>query len=394
MGDGQTYSDKLHDGILKHLRETRAVVLQGPPGTGKTYASRQVVRRRLLEAKEDERYEKFFERHDLGGEDRGEQIRQAVDDCLWSRIADGKEQPHRQEEVLERAKNRPVVWSTVQLHPGYSYEDFVRGMGTSDGGGISFEAKDRIVAQLAEVAKVRAEEHPEEKGPPVVLVLDEINRCNLASVLGELILVLEKDKRWSPDGAGEDDGEGWPVRLQYPSPKDGGEPDGESEAFQLPENLWFLGTMNTADRSIAMVDYAIRRRFRFIDILPRKTVIDDVYEEYVGEEESEEYAKVAKTVYEKMNSIIPESQSRLKVGHSYFLANPNDAGSKAEWRRLLAEKIVYEVLPLLREYRNEGRLNQDDGLELGGEKVSENDGLKQSKLLGVVEKYLRGEPLG
>jgi hypothetical protein len=241
---------------------------------------------------------------------------------------------------------------------------------------------------------------------PVILVLDEINRCNLADVLGELILTLEEDKRSSSDD------EGWPVRLQYPPPGDG---DGN---FAMPDNLYVLGTMNTADQSIANIDYAIRRRFRFIDAPPDRGVIKKEYDDDIKQ-------GIALSIFTEINGngdgddnpIVEED--RLKIGHSHFLIDDSEDGqsdngdheNKAEenqsdevededgvdsegdetdekdgnssqdqsentndkyknWAETLANRLVYDVGPLLREYERAGELeDNDDGatINLGEE---------------------------
>lgn len=325
----------------RQVEQTGAVILQGPPGTGKTHATRELLKEVIAERESDK----------------------AVNDCQWSKIAGGREAPHHDDDVVEKAREKPVVWDIVQLHPGYSYEDFIRGMGTkstkndpAEEGGVHFESRDRILVELAEMARKLEDDQP------VVLILDEINRCNLASVLGELILTLEKDKRSKPGK----EASGWPVQLQYPAPDDEG--DG-GNSFTLPENLWLIGTMNTADRSLAMVDYAIRRRFRFIDVLPDAGAIDNFYGQFDDVEWAEDAAEVAGKVLEGINEHIDES--RLEVGHSYFLVSPEDVEEFAEWCDKIAEKIVFEVVPLLREYHREGRLAvEGSGLIVSSSKES------------------------
>ena len=129
--------------------------------------------------------------------------------------------------------------SLVQFHPAYSYEDFFEGFRpqVDDNGQMTYELTPGPLVRLAE----RAEQHPDELH---VMVIDEINRANLPRVLGELLFLLEyRDEA---------------IQTQY-------RPD---DAFSLPENLWFIGTMNTADRSIALIDAAMRRRFHFVPFFP------------------------------------------------------------------------------------------------------------------------------
>ena len=332
------------------LGETTNVILQGPPGTGKTWATREYIKSQMNDGDEDY----------LG--------------CNWSQIRSGAD---NMAEAIEEAKDKPLVWEMVQMHPGYSYEDFVRGMSTEEGSGISFVPRDRVVLELAKVAEEREKA---EKSGEVVLIMDEINRCNLASVLGELILVLEEDKRsWAGEG-------GWPVRLQYPAPK--GEQENSDGPFTLPKTLKFVGTMNTADRSIAMIDYAIRRRFRFVDVVPDVNALISYYEDLDGDSNAADMAVEAfKNLSEAVNG---DLGPRLRVGHTYFMVDPEGD----EVQDLLAEKIVYEVLPLLREYRAEGRLD-GESIELGGKEINldypDNNG-EQERDLKVVKGWF--ETLG
>ena len=282
--------------VTRQLSVTPNVVLQGPPGTGKTY-----VALRAAEAL-------------AGGTDlESVQLSSALRKTGGSLSALLKE-PW----FLER----PLVWELVQMHPGYTYDDFVRGRTlVSDSAGSRFESVDRIVPQMAAVAAARG-------GATTLLIIDEINRCNLASVLGELILALDPEQR------------GKPVRLQYPPPP--GVPAGEGTLLSLPSNLKVLGTMNTADRSIALIDFAIRRRFRFIDLLPDPQVI----EEHYGADPK--VAGRVRALFDAVSEIVAE---HLRVGHSYFLVEPS-----ADWARRLANRFAYEVIPLLREYQQEGHL--------------------------------------
>jgi hypothetical protein len=228
------------------------------------------------------------------------------------------------------------VWEVVQAHPGYTYDDFVRGRTlVADAGGSRFESIDRIVPQLAAVARARP-------GKPTLLIIDELNRCNLANVLGELIFALEKDKR------------GQEVKLQYDPPP--GLQPGEGVLLSLPRELLFIGTMNTADRSIALVDYAIRRRFRFVDVLPDPHVITEYYKAFPT------YGARAGALFSSAAELVRDE--RMRIGHSFFLVPPDE-----EWPLRLANRIAYEVLPLLREYRVEGHLHDGGRLNLPSGKV-------------------------
>ncbi len=291
--------------LQRHLEAQPAVVLQGPPGSGKTH--------RVLA---------------LIDSLRGEHARE---DCRWTTVGD----PNADDLGEARWRDLPVLWEIVQLHPSYTYEDLVRGLTTrAVGEGVQFVVEDKLLVHLARAAAARraAADSGDDPQRPTVLILDEINRCNLSAVLGELILVLEKGYR------------DMPVRLQYVDAARPGD-----ATLMLPPNLWIVGTMNTADRSIAMVDFAIRRRFRFVDVEPDAKVI-----EALNARVAAEAVKASVATFEAFQGLLHEAErDRLAVGHSYFLL---DAHAGVEWSEQLADRIVFEVLPLLREYHQEGYL--------------------------------------
>jgi len=211
----------------------------------------------------------------------------------------------------------------VQFHPSYTYEDFVRGITVraNEGGGISYQSEDKLLASLAKTAM----DNPSSK---VVLIIDEINRANLSSVLGELIYALEY--RYEH---GSDNEQG--VGSIYAD-------EANDKTLTLPDNLLIIGTMNTADRSVGHLDYAIRRRFAFKDILPNEAVVTDPN---------------AKTLFNKVQRLFtPEflspdfDSNNVSIGHSYFLAKDSVE---------LRLKLEYEVKPILREYISDGLLNDN-----------------------------------
>lgn len=164
-----------------------------------------------------------------------------------------------------------------------------------------------------------------------VLIIDEINRANISKVLGELITLLEADKRLGEVNEVK-------VRLPY-SPQ---------EEFGVPSNLYIIGTMNTADRSVGYIDYAIRRRFAFITIKADRSVVES-YNSSISTLALEYFDKV-KAWMSDDNITGDVDAEDLMVGHSYFLAD-NVAALKT--------KMLYEVIPLLMEYINDGILTSD-----------------------------------
>ena len=176
----------------------------------------------------------------------------------------------------------------VQLHPSYAYEDFVQGFRpTLEGGQPGFELRDGPLLRAAK----RARSEPGEKH---FLVVDEINRGAPAKVLGELYFLLEyRDEK---------------VRLQYQRD--------DEEDFSLPPNLYFIGTMNTADRSIALVDLALRRRFYFVEFHPDDKPVKRVLRKWL-EQEAPGMVWVADVV-ERANEVL-ETDRHAAIGPSYFM---------------------------------------------------------------------------
>jgi hypothetical protein len=235
--------------VIEVLGNKRQVILQGPPGTGKTFLARELAR--FLAPKENVRL--------------------------------------------------------VQFHPSYAYEDFIQGYRpVSKEIGLTFEVKDGVLVELAR----KAQENPTQN---FILIIDEINRGNLAKVFGELYFLLEyRDEE---------------VILQYGNSKD---------QFRLPSNLQIIGTMNTADRSIASLDAAIRRRFAFIDLKPDVKPVGDVLSLWLAENSLPTYIN---DIHVYVNERITDS--RFKLGPSYFMKNDIVKTLDYVWN--------YEVMPQLNE---------------------------------------------
>ncbi len=162
-----------------------------------------------------------------------------------------------------------------------------------------------------------------------VLIIDEINRGNISKIFGELITLLEVDKR---------KGEVNEIQVTLPYSK---------ESFSVPSNLYIIGTMNTADRSLGYIDYAVRRRFAFYQLQAREEVIQNFYTDSNTKENAIKLFNAVKELIE--NHLSPEfDKEDLMIGHSYFLANSEDD---------LKLKLNYEIKPLLREYLKDGILS-------------------------------------
>ena len=209
----------------------------------------------------------------------------------------------------------------IQFHQSYSYEDFIQGYRPTEGG---FQLKDGSFYSFCRLARMNPDvEH--------VFIIDEINRGNLSKVFGETMMLIEADKR-GPD---------WGIPLAYGA---------GDQKFSVPENIYLLGLMNTADRSLAVVDYALRRRFGFFELTPRFGS-----EKFRAHMQSRGVSDNLVSLLEgrigSLNDEIAGDQSNLGrgfcIGHSYFCAPKDELLSEHEWYRQIIET---EVIPLLEEY--------------------------------------------
>ncbi|MQN13502.1 EVE domain-containing protein [Prevotella copri] len=202
----------------------------------------------------------------------------------------------------------------IQFHQNYSYEDFMMGYRPNEDGG--FELKKGVFYNFCK----RAQSNPDKD---YFFIIDEINRGNLSKIFGELLMLIEKDYRDTE------------IKLAY-----------NGEMFSVPSNLYIIGMMNTADRSLAMIDYALRRRFSFYEMTPGfDTEGFKKHQESIG---NDKFNKVVNAIVSLNHDIINDDSlgSGFCIGHSYFCAsNPSTIND------LWLENIVeYDIKPMLREY--------------------------------------------
>ena len=201
----------------------------------------------------------------------------------------------------------------VQFHQSYSYEDFIMGFRPSTDG---FELKRGAFYNFCKKAEIDGDND-------YFFIIDEINRGNLSKIFGELFMLIENDKR------------GVSLQLLY-----------SDEKFSVPKNIYIIGMMNTADRSLAMLDYALRRRFAFFEIKPAFTT--DGFREYRMSLENEKFDKLIACV-ESLNNVISNDESLgdgFCIGHSYFCNLLPDTIDD----QVLSGIVEYELIPLLKEY--------------------------------------------
>ena len=289
---------------------TLNTILYGPPGTGKTYAT----------------------------------FRRCVEIC------DGKEScPDENDEVRDRYKElvKEGRIAFVTFHQSYGYEEFVEGLrpdtgsaeeGEETGSGFRLVSTPGVLKRIAKHA--RGASGSTGRPLPHVLVIDEINRANVSKVMGELITLLEEDKR---EGAENE------VAVTLPHSRD---------RFTLPANLYVLGTMNTADRSIALLDTALRRRFEFEELVPEPDLLKDA-----AEATGIRLPAVLHTINERLEYLIDRDHL---IGHAWLMG----ARTRADVDHIMRHKII----PLIAEYFYD-------------------DWRKVRAVLGGTDDFVRGETL-
>ena len=301
--------------LMKLLTRKKQIVLQGAPGTGKTYSTAEIAV------------------SICNPEFDGQNNRDAVMKEYRRLMADGR-----------------IGFTT--FHQSMDYEEFVEGLKpVAENGGLVFRPQPGIFREMADKALLAAIKRDKQQindtvnidelltsrekvdykddAPAYVLIIDEINRGNVSKILGELITLLEADKRL---------GEQNELTAVLPYSR---------RHFGVPSNLYIVATMNTADRSTGSVDYAIRRRFGFVTVEADRKVVEEFG--YDSPKTKESALKLFDSVAALMDSVNTSFNRRdMMPGHSYFLAPTVDE---------LKMKLTYELQPLLREYCNDGILD-------------------------------------
>lgn len=278
--DESTKSKHPDSGPTPMETHTLNTILYGPPGTGKTYAT----------------------------------TRRCVEICD-GQVPESDEAIHARHAELTEAGRIEFI----TFHQSYGYEEFVEGLRPETGPaepdsqaspGFRLVAKDGVLKRIAFRARQSAD------SVPYVLVIDEINRANVSKVLGEFVTLLEEDKR---QGAGNE------VSVTLPH---------SGERFTLPSNLHILGTMNTADRSIALLDTALRRRFDFEELMPDPESLRDA-----ADATGVDLPEILRAINQRLEWFIDRDH---QIGHAWLM----NAKTREDVDRIMRRKII----PLIAEY--------------------------------------------
>jgi DNA replication protein DnaC len=249
--------------MVSYLKNKKNIILQGPPGTGKTFVAKKLAYA-LMGEKDDSHIE------------------------------------------------------MVQFHQSVSYEDFIQGYRPTDSG--SFKLKNGNFYKLCARALKNTDK-------PYFFIIDEINRGNLSKIFGELLMLIESDKR----------SQEYAINLMYS--------DSEESRFYVPPNIHIIGTMNTADRSLAVVDYALRRRFAFFELIPE---FNDKFKGFLKgvNVENALIDKISNQMKRLNAEIADDLGVGFRIGHSLFIPNSGTIPN-TDW---FNDVVEFEIKPLLDEY--------------------------------------------
>ena len=298
------------------LQTKKNLILHGAPGTGKTYTTASIAVS-LVDSKFND-----FDNHT--------KVMEKYDEHLVKINLEQNSSDYKSKGIISSGQ---IAFTT--FHQSMDYEDFIEGIKPkSENSTVTYNIENGIFKMMARKAAT-------DKDKNYVLIIDEINRGNVSKIFGELITLLEADKRADVSDGKNDNQHPITVTLPY-----------SKEAFSIPSNLYIIGTMNTTDRSTGTLDYALRRRFAFVTISSKLTKDKNGCEELNSyyKDKNVELKNKANNLFMQVYNFLNENKvdmeiDDLMVGHSYFMAKDITG---------LSLKLEYEIKPLIREYAKDG----------------------------------------
>lgn len=262
-------------------------ILYGPPGTGKTYSTTKKALQILGYDKDDE-IKNGLKKFDIKPSNNPEKD---------------------MKELFKYYSEKKSQITFITFHQNYGYEEFVEGIKPiAENGNMTYKIKNGVFKDLCE----KAGKHPKN---PYILIIDEINRGNISKIFGELITLIEPSKRLENNDE---------ITLTLPY---------SGKSFGIPSNLYIIGTMNTADRSISLMDTALRRRFEFIEMMPDEGKLKDKDIENIS------LQKMLEAINNRIEFLYDRDHT---IGHAFFI----DVKDLKDLKKVFQNKII----PLLQEY--------------------------------------------
>lgn len=353
----------------------KQVILYGPPGTSKTYSATIIAAELLAGIDPDEKnpceklrdaLKGLVEMQQEKSSPKTDAEQQASSKLSTVELTNEENKGVKtldqgvnveQEDLYECASQYLKYcqnYKLVQFHPSYSYEDFVRGITVKPAEkNIEYVVEPKGIEKFYRDGQEFIDKNKNndyfknEKRKRMVLVIDEINRAPLASVLGELIYGLEyrEEKISTP----------YELSEEYKEKHKNMDFD-----LKIPDNLYIIGTMNTADRSIGSIDYAVRRRFAFVQVNSTEAGIRDSWNK-IGELALKLYTNLMdekKGIF--ADDCLEDSEmdvNDIKIGHTYFMGNKNVAENDEE--AYLAYRLKYQIIPIYEEYIKDGIIKRE-----------------------------------
>ena len=314
MKYGKTKKEAANESI-KQPKIALNTILYGPPGTGKTYHTVEMA------------YEIIAP--------NVKEVEDASDD--------NKKYKEKHKWFRQRIKDKNGQIAFITFHQSYGYEEFIEGIkpvienNTQENDSVKYDIIPGVFKKFCKTAQ-------ENTGENYVFIIDEINRGNISKIFGELITLIEDTKR-------EGNTENASAVLPY-----------SGETFSIPNNVYIIGTMNTADRSIALLDTALRRRFDFVEMMPDSELLSDIYDI-----EGINVGKMLTVMNKKIEVLYDREHA---IGHAYFwkLKETNNFNTL---KNIFRKKII----PLLQEYFYDNYKNIQIILGEKTEFISKNDDL-------------------
>ncbi|HIP27022.1 MAG TPA: hypothetical protein EYG80_05150 [Flavobacteriaceae bacterium] len=290
---------------IKEMSKDLNIIYYGPAGTGKTKNALDKV-----EELTSQNYDKdLFEKN----KDELKKLQEEFDEAKGKKAtALAKKIKTVETSISELEAEKKSFSEFTTFHPSYQYQEFIEGISIEEKDGNTFyKVKHGIFKKLAKRAL-------ENKDKSYVLIIDEINRGNISSIFGEFFTLLEDTKRVS--STDKENLEAVSITLPY-----------SQEKLSVPDNLYIIGTMNTTDKSISLLDVALRRRFKFIAVEPEYSILENI--------EELDIARMLQSINERLAILKGED---FQIGHSYFLNATNLED--------LREIFEFKIIPLLKEY--------------------------------------------